>query len=116
MRIQMTKPLFAWDDLEDSPTLKTLKQFLEVIPDEALLESLRASRGKGRDDVPVSVAWGVVVLSIALRHPTIEHCLAELKRNESLRRLIGIASEEEVERNPRSRSAKLRVIELKETA
>lgn len=96
MRIQMTKPLFAWDDLEDSPTLKTLKQFLEVIPDEALLESLRASRGKGRDDVPVSVAWGVVVLSIALRHPTIEHCLAELKRNESLRRLIGIASEEEV--------------------
>jgi hypothetical protein len=96
MRIHMAKPLFAWDELEDSPTLKTLKQFLEVIPDEALLASLREARGKGRDDVPLSVAWGVIVLSVALRHPTIEHCLAELRRNESLRRLIGIASEEDV--------------------
>lgn len=96
MRIQMAKPLFAWDELEDSPTLKTLKQFLEVIPDEDLLDSLREARGKGRDDVPLSVAWGVIVLSVALRHPTIEHCLAELRRNESLRRLIGIASEEDV--------------------
>ena len=96
MRIQISKPLFAWDELEDSPTLKTLKQFLDVIPDEALLQSLRESRGKGRDDVPVHIAWGVVVLSIALRHPHIEACLAELRRNESLRRLIGIASEEDV--------------------
>jgi len=36
------------------------------------------------------------VLSIALRHPTIEHCLGELRRNESLRKLIGIESEEAV--------------------
>jgi len=26
MRIAATKPLFAWDDLEDSRTLKTIKQ------------------------------------------------------------------------------------------
>ena len=96
MRIQVTKPLFAWDSLEDSPTLKTIKQLLDVIPDQTLLGSLRAARGKGRDDVPVSVAWGVLVLSIALRHPTIEACLAELRRNESLRKLIGIESEEAV--------------------
>lgn len=96
MRIAITKPLFAWDSLEDSPTLKTIKQLLEVIPDEALLDSLSAARGKGRDDVPVRVAWGVLVLSVALRHPTIEHCLAELRRNESLRKLIGIASEDAV--------------------
>ena len=29
MRIQSTKPLFAWDSLEDSPTLKTIQQTLD---------------------------------------------------------------------------------------
>jgi hypothetical protein len=96
MRIQATKPLFAWDSLEDSPTLKTIKQLLEVIPDQAFIELLRARRGKGRDDIPVRVAWGVLVLSVALRHPTIEACLGELRRNESLRKLIGIESEDAV--------------------
>jgi len=58
MRIQATKPLFAWDALEDSPTLKTIKQLLDVIPDEPLLEGLQQARGKGRNDVPLRVAWG----------------------------------------------------------
>lgn len=96
MKVHVTQPLFAWDDLEDSPTLKTIKQLLDVIPDEPLLDAIRQGRGKGRNDVPVRVAWGVLVLSIALRHPTIEHCLGELRRNESLRKLIGIESEDAV--------------------
>jgi hypothetical protein len=96
MRIQTTKPLFAWDCLEDSPTLKTIRQLLEVIPDDALLGSLEHTRGKGRNDYSLRTLWGVLVLSIALRHPTIEACLAELRRNESLRKLIGIESEEKV--------------------
>ena len=37
--------------------------------------------------------WGVVVLRVALRHLTTEAVLDELRRNEGLRRLIGIASE-----------------------
>jgi len=96
MRIPQTKPLFAWDCLDDSPSLRTLRQLLAAIPDAPLLESLRSSRGKGRNDYPVHVLWGVVVLTIALRHPTTEACLAELKRNEALRRLIGIDSEDQV--------------------
>jgi len=96
MRIQSTKPLFAWDCLEDSPTLKTIKQLLEVIPDQPLLLSLESSRGKGRNDYSLRSLWGVLVLSIALRHPSIEACLGELRRNESLRRLIGIPSEDRV--------------------
>lgn len=96
MRIQTTKPLFAWDCLEDSPTLKTIKQLLEVLPDQALLRSLENARGKGRNDYSLRTLWGVIVLSIALRHPTIEACLAELRRNESLRKLIGIESEDRV--------------------
>jgi len=98
MRIQATKPLFAWDCLEDSPTLKTIKQLLEIIPDGKLLLSLEEARGKGRNDYSLRTLWGVLVLSIALRHPTIEACLAELRRNESLRKLIDIESEDKVPR------------------
>jgi hypothetical protein len=96
MRIDATKPLFAWECLDDSPSLATLREFLSTVPDGPLLESLRRSRGKGRDDYPVHVLWGVLLLATALRHPTIEACLAELCRNAALRRLIGIACEEQV--------------------
>jgi hypothetical protein len=98
MHIATTKALFAWDCLPDSPTLRTIQQLLRSLPDGKLLESLRRARGKGRDDYPVSVLWGVVVLTIALRHLTIEACLGELRRNAGLRALIGIASEAKVPR------------------
>ena len=93
MIIHSAKPLFAWDCLEDSPSLRTIKDLLAALPDGKLLQSLRAARGKGRDDYPVSVLWGVVVLRVALRHLTTEATLAELGRNEGLRRIIGIESE-----------------------
>ena len=93
MIVHSAKPLFAWDCLEDSPSLQTIKDLLAALPDGKLLNSLRAARGKGRDDYPVSVLWGVVVLRVALRHITTEAILAELRRNEGLRRIIGIESE-----------------------
>lgn len=93
MLIAMTKPLFAWDSLEDSPSLGTIKTFLATIPDGPLLAGLRQARGRGRNDYPVHALWGVVLLTVILRHPTWEACLADLGRNEGLRRLIGIASE-----------------------
>jgi Transposase domain (DUF772) len=93
MIIHATKPLFAWDCLEDSPSLQTIEDLLATLPDGKLLNSLRAARGKGRDDYPVSVLWGVVVLRIALRRISTEAVLAELRRNGGLRRLIGIESE-----------------------
>jgi len=93
MVIHATKPLFAWDCLEDSPSLQTIKDLLAALPDGKLLNSLRTARGKGRNDYPVSVIWGVVDLRIALRHVTTEAVLAELRRNQGLRRLIGIESE-----------------------
>ena len=96
MLIQATKALFAWDCLEDSPSLATIRELLAVVPDGALLASLRDARGKGRNDYPVSVLWGVHLLKIMLRHPHTEACLADLKRNEGLRRLIGIDSEDGV--------------------
>jgi Transposase DDE domain/Transposase domain (DUF772) len=91
--IPAAKPLFAWDELEDSPSLRTIKELLNALPDAKLLDSLRNARGKGRNDYPVSVLWGVVVLRVVLRHITTEAVLAELRRNAGLRALIGIDSE-----------------------
>ncbi|GMU24787.1 MAG: hypothetical protein AMXMBFR13_48580 [Phycisphaerae bacterium] len=91
--IQSRESLFAWEALEDSPSLKTIRQFVAAVPDASLLQSLSSWRGRGRDDYPVSVLWGTLLLTIVLRHPSIESCLGELRRNEGLRRLIGIGSE-----------------------
>src|SRR5690606_38302395 len=96
MRVAQSKPLLAWDCLEDSPTLKTIRELLAAVADGQLLESLRSARGKGRNDYPVHVLWGVVLLTILLRHRDTEACLAELKRNAGLARLIGIESETDV--------------------
>lgn len=96
MYIHVTKPLFAWDCLEDSPSLRTLREFLQVVPDGRLLEALRHARGRGRNDYPVHVLWGTVLLTIVLRHTGFEACIGELKRNAALRRLIGIETEHEV--------------------
>jgi hypothetical protein len=98
MRVHVTDPLFAWNRLDDSPDLRTVRDLLASVPDGALLESLRKARGRGRDDYPVSVLWGVLLLTIALRHTSIEACLSELRRNADLRRLIGIDGEQRVPR------------------
>src|SRR5215813_11848714 len=50
MQLHATDPLFAWLRLEDHPALSTLRDLLALLPDEALLQGLRAARGKGRDD------------------------------------------------------------------
>jgi hypothetical protein len=44
----------------------------------------------------VHVGWGVLLLTVALRHPGIQATLAELRRNPHLRRLIGIHQESRV--------------------
>ena len=50
MRVAITQPLFAWEALEDSPSLTTIRDLLAAIPDGRLLQSLHQARGKGRDD------------------------------------------------------------------
>ena len=98
MNVQLTSSLFEWDALEDSPAIRTLRALLDSIPDAKLLASLRAHRGRGRGDLyyPVHVLWGTLLLKILLRHVHMEDCLAELRRNRDLRRVIGIESESQV--------------------
>lgn len=90
MKIYTTDPLFAWNRLDDSPELKTIRDFLALLPDGPLLEALRAHRGKGRNDVPVYRLWFCVVLQRLLRHPTMQLTLDELRRNHDLRLLGGM--------------------------
>ncbi len=40
MRIFATRTLFAWNWLEDSPSLKTLQDLLALLPDGELLEGM----------------------------------------------------------------------------
>ena len=68
MRITTTQPLFAWEALEDSPSLQTLREFLAAVPDGKLPDSLRQRRGQGRDDYPVSVLWGTLKYRCSVRH------------------------------------------------
>jgi hypothetical protein len=91
MQLYATDPLFAWARLEDHPQLDTLRQLLQALPDQELLQGLRSARGRGRDDYPVEHLWGVVLLTVALRHDCFESCLAELHRNPALYKLIGIS-------------------------
>lgn len=92
MIVYATDPLFAWARLEDHPQLSTIRDLLAVLPDQDLLDGLQQARGKGRNDCPIPVLWGVVVCTVVLRHCSFASCLAELHRNPALCRLIGIPS------------------------
>jgi hypothetical protein len=98
MLIHAAEALFAWGQLEDCPTLATIRQALQAVPDQDLLAGLRAARGHGRDDYPVTRLWHVLLLTILLRHHSFEDCLAELHRNPALCRLIGISAEDQIPR------------------
>ena len=96
MRIHATHPLFAWAQLDDSPSIALIRTILELIPDQNLLAQLHAARKHGRNDYPVRVCWAVVLLRVILRHQSFDACLAELHRNTELRQLIGIESIEAI--------------------
>jgi len=49
------KPLFAWDEMQASPSLGTIRRALEAIPDAPLLAVLPARRHRGCDTYPVRV-------------------------------------------------------------
>src|SRR5262245_47930546 len=90
MLIHAARPLFAWSEMEDSPSLRTIRAVLSSLPDQALLDGLQRARGHGRDDYPVRVLWGVVVLGVLCRHVWLNDCLAELHRNPTLCGTLGI--------------------------
>jgi hypothetical protein len=96
MLLYTTDSLFAWNRLDDSPDLKTIRDLFKALPDGQLLEALQAHRGKGRNDCPIRVLWFCVVLQRLLRQPTMRLTLEELRRNQDLRQLGGMQHAREV--------------------
>ncbi len=96
MIVHVSKPLFPWDHLESSPSLKTIRNFLETIPDANLIKALEANRGRGRNDYPISILWGVCLLRVIIRHSTMDAMLQELHRNPALCLLIGVDDESQI--------------------
>lgn len=93
---QLCRPLFPWDELQDSPSLQAIRALLGSIPDGRLLHLLAQRRHHGCDRYPVRVLWGCLLLAILLRYPSMEACLEELRRNAGLRLLIDIEHEPDV--------------------
>ena len=96
MILYTTDSLFAWNRLDDSPDLKTIREFFASLPDGRLIDALQQRRGKGRNDCPVRVLWFCVVLQRLLRHPTMRLTLDELRRNQDLRALGAMESVDQV--------------------
>jgi Transposase DDE domain/Transposase domain (DUF772) len=92
----LCRPLFAWDELADSPSLQAIRALLACIPDARLLHALSERRHHGCNKFPVRVLWGCLLLAIILRHTSMEACLQELRRNAGLRLLVEIHREEDV--------------------
>ena len=70
MLIHAAQPLFAWGELEDCPTLATIGDALDTLPDQQLLAGLEKARGHGRDDYPVQRMWDIVELTYNIpSHP-----------------------------------------------
>ncbi len=64
MRTRQIQPsLFAWENLEDTPSIKPIRRLLESVPDGDLLSMLSSYRGRGRNDSPVHVLWGALLLN-----------------------------------------------------
>src|SRR5262249_55725846 len=89
-------PLFPWGQPRACPPRPPPRASPQPPPAHRLPAGLRRPRGPGRDDSPLARLWHVVVLSVALRHPSFDACLAELHRNPSLCALIGITAEDQI--------------------
>ncbi|EGL82403.1 transposase IS4 family protein [Caldalkalibacillus thermarum TA2.A1] len=81
--------LFAWEDIEELGDLERLSLVMETMPDEALMQTLEAERGRGRNDYPIRAMWNSVLAGIVFQHESIEKLRRELARNGQLRHLCG---------------------------
>ena len=81
--------LFSWSEVEKLPELRRLELVLDALPDEELLASLEAVRGRGRDDYPVRAMWRAVVAGAVFGHRSVASLVRELGRNPALLAVCG---------------------------
>jgi len=85
--------LFSYEDFvaeHDDNTRLVLT--LQALPDEGLVGWLRRERKGRRDEYPQEVLWRCVVAKFVYQIRTYAELIRELRRNGSLRRLVGVVS------------------------
>ena len=83
------KQLFSWKEIGNLADLERFSMLLKYLPDERLVITLEARRGRGRDDYPVRAIWNSILAGIVYQHQSIESLRRELMRNAQLRQLCG---------------------------
>ena len=85
--------LLSWknfqDDLQTLGDLERLNLIIETMPDQKLIQILKAARVNGRNDHPVEAMWNAVLAGIVFQHVSVESLRRELKRNAQLRQVCG---------------------------
>lgn len=81
--------LFSWADVERLGDLKRLQWVLAHLPDEPVIQALKAQRGRGRDDYPVEAMWRALVAGVVFQHDSIASLIRELRRNPALLEMCG---------------------------
>jgi len=84
--------LFSWKEVEKLGDLKRLRLVLGAMPDEELMRTLEAERGRGRDDYPIRAVWNSILAGIVYQHRSVESLRRELLRNDRLRWMCGFDS------------------------
>ena len=87
-----TSMLFSWDDVERLGDLKRLQWVLRYLPDQPVVQALKARRGRGRDDYPIEAMWRALMAGVVFQHDSIASLVRELRRNPALLEVCGFAA------------------------
>ena len=84
--------LFSWDDVERLGDLKRLEWVVRHLPDQSVIDALKARRGRGRDDYPIEAMWRALMAGVVFQHDSIASLVRELRRNPALLEVCGFAA------------------------
>jgi len=85
--------LFPYEDfVREHDDNERLVLTLSALPDEGLVSWLRSRRKGRRDDYPLEMLWRCVIAKYVYQIETYAELIRELRRNGTLRRLVGIRS------------------------
>ena len=72
--------------------LQRLEWVVRHLPDQPVIDALKARRGRGRDEYPVEAMWRALMAGVVFQHDSIASLLRELRRNPALLEWCGFAA------------------------